>query len=86
MMIPVPAAGILHHVSGLEQARAVAGVDGVRIMIPVGQPVAPLPEGDRYLGFIFAHGDSPEQVEEVLRQAHAMLVFEIAPDATGRGL
>lgn len=86
MMIPVPAAGILRRVSGLEEARAVAGVDGVRIMIPAGQPVVPMPEGERYLGFIFAHGDSPEQVEETLRSAHGMLTFEIvSARANGTG-
>ncbi len=81
MMIPAPAGGILRRVSGLEDARAVPFIDGVRIMIPVGQPVIPLPEGARYLGFIFSHGDDPEQVEDALRRAHGMLSFDIEPAA-----
>ena len=38
-----------------------------------------LPEGDSYLGFIFARGATPEAVEAALREAHGRLHFEIAP-------
>jgi hypothetical protein len=38
----------------------------------------PLPEGDRYLGFAFARGDTPAAVEEALREAHGRLRFVIA--------
>ena len=34
-------------------------------------------EGNRYVGFMFARGDSPEAVEAALRTAHARLRFEI---------
>jgi biotin carboxylase len=78
MMLPIPAAGVLHEVRGVEEARAVPGVGGVEITIPRGRPVVPLPEGDRYLGFVFAKGDTPEAVEAALREAHARLEVEIA--------
>jgi hypothetical protein len=39
----------------------------------------PLPEGDRYLGFVFARGAEPALVEAALRSAHELLRFEIAP-------
>ncbi|MGH7674150.1 MAG: ATP-grasp domain-containing protein, partial [Gemmatimonadales bacterium] len=35
--------------------------------------VVPLPEGSRYLGFIFARGPSPAAVEAALREAHRRL-------------
>jgi biotin carboxylase len=73
MMLPIEAAGTLREVGGVEAARAVPGVQDVRITIPRGRPVVPLPEGDRYLGFVFARGDTPEQVEAALRRAHAAL-------------
>ena len=79
MMIPTPQAGTLREVRGLEDARAVAGVDDVTISIAPGRPVAPPPEGYRYLGFIFARGHSPEAVEETLRTAHARLEIVIEP-------
>ncbi len=79
MMIPIPQAGVLGSVGGLEAARSVAGVDDVTITIPKGQEVVPLPEGNRYLGFIFARGDSPEAVEEALRDSHHCLRFQIDP-------
>jgi hypothetical protein len=43
-----------------------------------GQRLVPLPEGASYLGFIFARGDGPAEVEESLRRAHECLSFEIS--------
>jgi hypothetical protein len=78
MMLPIPRGGELRDVRGLEEARAVPGVGGVEITVPRGRTVVPLPEGDRYLGFIFAKADTPEEVEGALREAHARLDVEIA--------
>jgi biotin carboxylase len=77
MMLPIPRRGVLHGVRGLEAARAVPGVDDVVVTVPEGREVVPLPEGDSYLGFLFAHGDSPGDVEDALRTAHARLAFDI---------
>ena len=77
MMLPIPKAGVLGDVEGLEQARATEHIAGVEISIPRGRPVTPLPEGDRYLGFLFAKADTPEAVESALRRAHALLTVEI---------
>ncbi len=77
MMIPIPRTGVLRGVGGVEDARDVAHVDGVEITVPVGQMVRALPEGDRYLGFIFASADEPAGVEAALRQSHAALRIEI---------
>jgi len=79
MMIPIPVAGTLREVRNLTAARAVMGVAGIEITIPSGQPVVPLPEGDRYLGFIFATGEEPGEVEDSLRKAHAVLDIDIEP-------
>jgi len=77
MMLPIPRAGVLHGVAGLEQALAVPGVEDVVITIPEGREVEPLPEGDSYLGFAFARGAEPGEVESALRVAHACLRFDI---------
>ena len=61
MMLPIPRRGILHGVAGLEAARAVPGVDDVVITVPEGREVVPLPEGDAYLGFLFARGETPDR-------------------------
>lgn len=79
MMIPIPRAGRLQHVHGLQRARKVPGVEDVTITIPLGQEVIPLPEGNKYLGFIFARGEAPEAVESALREAHSRLEFVIEP-------
>ena len=79
MMLPIPRRGILHGVSGLDEARAVPGVEDVAITIPEGREVVPLPEGNAYLGFLFARGERPEEVERALRAAQARLAFDIRP-------
>jgi hypothetical protein len=79
MMIPIPKAGILRQVMGLEDARQVRGIEDIRITIPIGQEVVPLPEGSRYLGFIFARDSTPAGVELALRKAHQGLTFVITP-------
>jgi biotin carboxylase len=73
MMLPIPTAGTLREVGGQDEARAVPGVVGLDITVPRGRVVRPLPEGDRYLGFLFARGDTPAEVEAALRRAHACL-------------
>jgi biotin carboxylase len=77
MMLPIPRGGVLRGVAGVEAARAVPGVADVVVTVPEGREVEPLPEGDSYLGFVFARGESPAEVEEALRQAHARLRFDI---------
>ena len=77
MMIPVPRGGVLRHVRGVEEARAVPLVDAVEITAHPGQTLVPWPEGARYPGFIFAKGDTPEGVEAALRAAHGRLEFVI---------
>jgi biotin carboxylase len=80
MMIPIPQPGVLRAVRGLEGARAVPGVESVEITAPLHYPLVPLPEGDAYLGFIFARGAEPAEVEAALRAAHAALAFEVLPE------
>jgi hypothetical protein len=77
LMIPIPRAGFLEKVEGLDQARAISGIDDVRLAIPLGGRVEPLPEGGRYLGFAFARGDTPDKVEEALRKVWAGLAITI---------
>ena len=79
MMIPILRAGRLQQVHGLQRARKVPGVEDVTITIPLGQEVIPLPEGNKYLGFIFAREKTPEAVESALREAHSGLSFDIEP-------
>jgi hypothetical protein len=78
MMLPIPRAGVLRGVHGQDAARRVPGVVGLEVTIPTGRPVRALPEGDRYLGFLFARGATPDEVEATLRRAHGLLEVDIA--------
>jgi biotin carboxylase len=77
MMIPIPRAGVLDKVRGVEAAGAVPHVEDVTISAHPGETLVPLPEGHRYLGFIFARAATPAGAEQALRAAHAALAFDI---------
>jgi len=72
-MLPVPRPGVLRAVEGRAAALAVPGITGLTITVPLGQRVRPLPDGDRYLGFIFAAGDTGPEVEHALTAASERL-------------
>ena len=78
LMIPIPKAGVLEAVGGLDRARAVPGIVDAVVSAHVGQRLVPLPEGSRYLGFVFSRAERPEDAEVALREAHRRLEFRIA--------
>jgi biotin carboxylase len=80
MMIPIPEAGQLRAIEGVAAAQAVEGIESVEISVGLHHAVTPLPEGESYLGFIFARGETPAAVEASLRAAHAELRFTIVPE------
>ncbi|MGZ5384902.1 MAG: ATP-grasp domain-containing protein [Acidimicrobiia bacterium] len=80
MMLPIPKSGILSGVRGTDRALEVPGVTEIDITIPPGRRVLPLPEADRYLGFLFASGPTPEYVERALRRGFACLDIVIDAD------
>ena len=79
MMLPVPKSGILEGVSGEDFARSIPGITELSITARLHDAIAAWPEGSSYLGFLFARGDTPEKVEQALRDAHEKLSFTITP-------
>jgi len=79
MMIPIKKKGLLKRVEGLLAAGKVKHVDKIDIIIREGHELVPLPEGNQYLGYIFASADTPEEVTEAIREAYACLEFVTAP-------
>ena len=73
LMIPIADSGRLVAVDGFDETRAIPGVTGIDLTIQVGDLVLAAPEGDRYLGFVFAQGKTPAQVETTLRRAMEIL-------------
>jgi hypothetical protein len=73
LMIPIPRSGILNSIEGIDQARTIPNITGVDITINVGSDVLAPPEGDRYLGFVFARADTPHTVETALRKAKSTI-------------
>ena len=78
-MIPIPEAGMLRAVEGQDAAAKTPLIESVEITAPLNAPLTPLPEGESYLGFIFASGETPESVEASLREAHGKLRLKIDP-------
>ncbi len=83
LMLPVPVEGRLDAVDGVDRAARVAGIAGVTITIGPGEHVVPLPDGDRYLGFVFAGGASADEVEASLREAWACLDVRVSASSSG---
>ena len=83
LMLPVLKAGRVAAVHGVEAARAVEGVTEVVVSVGVGEEVLPLPEGDRYAGFVFARAETADVVEAALRRAWAKLEVDITASSEG---
>jgi len=79
LMVPIPGAGYLRRVEGVLAARQVPFIEEVRITVREGYRLVPLPEGESYLGFIFARAPTAGQAEQALREAYACLNIVIAP-------
>ncbi len=79
LMLPIGRGGVLQEVRGAEAARAVSGIEEVVITAHLHEELVPLPEGASYLGFVFARGETPAQVEAALRAAGALIEVRVAP-------
>lgn len=79
LMIPIPRPGILLGVEGREAALAVPGITGLEITVAPGKALAPPPEGNRYLGFVFARARHAAAVQKALRTAQALLEVRVDP-------
>jgi biotin carboxylase len=77
MMIPIPRAGILRAVHGIDKARQIPGIEDIVITAHIGQEILAPPEGAAYLGFIFSRAMEADRAEDALRQAHALLEFVV---------
>ncbi|MGH8914502.1 MAG: ATP-grasp domain-containing protein [Acidimicrobiia bacterium] len=69
LMIPIPRAGSFVEIAGLDRVRALEHISAIDITAKPGRRVLPPPDGDQYLGFVFARADTPDQVEQALRKA-----------------
>ncbi len=77
MMLPTPTTGTFRGILGQAEARAVDGITDLIVGIPIGEGVEAWPEGNRYLGFLFATGADPAEVELALRTAFSSLTIQI---------
>jgi biotin carboxylase len=79
LMLPIRKRGVLEQVRGLDDARQVPLVEDVVVTAHLREEIVPLPEGASYLGFVFARGESPAEVEAALREAGAKIEAVVAP-------
>jgi biotin carboxylase len=79
LMLPITRAGILRRIEGITAARAVPWIEDILISRRDGYELVPLPEGNSYLGFMFARAPTAAQAEAALRTAHACLNVVTAP-------
>ena len=79
LMLPIRRGGVLREVRGLDEAKGVPGIAEVVITAHIDEELVPLPEGASYLGFAFARGNSPEEVESALRRAGSLIEPVVDP-------
>ncbi|MGH3650738.1 MAG: ATP-grasp domain-containing protein, partial [Acidimicrobiia bacterium] len=77
LMIPTPQSGTLAVVEGVEATREIPGITGIDLIIKPGNPVLAAPEGEQYLGFVYARAATPALVETALRKAMATLEVQL---------
>ncbi len=77
LMIPIPRPGKFTDISGLDRVRELGHISAIDITATPGSRVQPPPEGDRYLGFVFAKGPDRDQVEASLRRAQEIITVNI---------
>jgi biotin carboxylase len=79
LMLPITSAGILRRIEGITTARAVPWIEDILISRRDGYELVPLPEGNSYLGFMFARAPTAAEAEAALRSAYASLKVVTAP-------
>ena len=79
LMLPIRRSGVLREVRGVEEAKRVPGISDVVVTAHVDEELVPLPEGGSYLGFAFASGATPEEVESALRRAGSLIEPVVDP-------
>lgn len=79
MMLPITEAGLLKRTEGISEAKKIKHIDNIEIVIPNGHELIPLPEGNQYLGYIFASAKNNTEVIDAIRQAYDCLNFVVAP-------
>ncbi len=77
LMIPTAETGVLAAVGGQEETLAIEGITGMDFTIVPGKKIVAPPEGERYLGFVYARADTPEEVESALRKAMSNLEVQL---------
>ncbi len=73
LMIPIPDDGTFIEIRNTDAVRQLPHVTGMDITVRPGRQVEAPPEGDRYLGFVYARGTTPDEVENSLRKAKDLL-------------
>ncbi len=73
LMVPIPRAGHFEELLNTDRVRALPTVTGLDVTVRRGSFVEPPPEGDRYLGFVYARGSDRSDVESDLVEAERLI-------------
>ena len=77
----VPPEGVLQEVEGAEEARAVEGVQDVRIYREPGHVFGPFRRGADRAGAVLATGDSREEALERADEAARLIRFKVGAES-----
>ena len=77
LMLTAERSGRLVSIEGREAVLRIPGIEAVDLTATPGSVVAPAPDGDHYLGFVFARAGSPDGVRAALEAARDRLVITV---------
>jgi biotin carboxylase len=70
--------GLVRDVGGLDEARAVPGIDDAEVFVPIGGTVHPLTDSAKRAGYVLAHGTSREIATAAANQALSLISIDTA--------
>jgi len=74
--------GVVRRVSGVEEARAVPGVDEAEVFVPVGGRVHPLTDSAKRAGYVLSHGTSRDAAMKAADRALSLMHLETENNAS----
>ncbi len=74
-MINPDRTGVIGTVDGIEEAGKVPGIEEVVFPNRGDREISPLPEGGQYAGFLFARGETPDDVVSALKKARSLITL-----------
>ena len=73
LMLPIPEEGVFKGIKNIEKANQIKEIVNIEISLPIGTYINKPPFSERYLGFVFANGQSNVETKNALIECEELL-------------